>query len=467
MLDLPSFLLNRANSPTLVRALPTRCTLTLLFASMAIQAGCGGGGSGNVTAPPPGGTAQVDSLVLSLDSTDVILGDTLRVSAEARDANGQPVPGIQLTYTSSDPSVATVTGDGLVTAVGLGEADIDVGIAGEAASAAAAAGAMSFSEFGGSHHRRFKVIVVVAIQISPGEQSLDPGATSQYQAVATDSKGNPIPNQSQPAWSSSNASVAGIDASGLVTANAEGDTDISATIVVGGHGYTKSVPLHVGGFCGGISQVPTWYGVVKVVYKAHGTAQGPLVFDVDQTSYGRADLTKAPVQSGDSVIWEGKVTGSVTMNNSETFPGVNGKNGHTNEVKNGPMIDGPAAVARLIVKKPSAAGQACTYTIIYSDQASWQVTNDQGAPPIPVTGSLGRAILTGQQVPPFQDSQQGRFWSLSGEMAALPTTLLGLTPPGKSGYEVGSYVGVTMVQTLGGGAHTFGQANFDWGIVNQ
>src|SRR6188474_102525 len=104
--------------------------LGLLLAAAALVSACGGSGSGDTTGPPPGGADQVDSLVLSLDSVDVPVDDTVRIHAEARDANGEVVPGVQLTFTSSNPAVATVSDDGLVTAVDMGKAEIEVGIAG-------------------------------------------------------------------------------------------------------------------------------------------------------------------------------------------------------------------------------------------------------------------------------------------------------------------------------------------------
>src|SRR5258706_16432700 len=84
-------------------------------------------------------TAAVDSVVLSVDSAEVIIGDTVRIVAVAVDAAGNAVSGIQLAWTTSDPDVATVSSDGLVTAVDFGEAVIDVTVVGPSASSTAAA----------------------------------------------------------------------------------------------------------------------------------------------------------------------------------------------------------------------------------------------------------------------------------------------------------------------------------------
>ena len=52
------------------------------------------------------------------------IGDTLRLSAEAFDANGHKVTGVEFAWSSSDPSVARVGGSGLVSGVGEGMATV-------------------------------------------------------------------------------------------------------------------------------------------------------------------------------------------------------------------------------------------------------------------------------------------------------------------------------------------------------
>ncbi len=54
------------------------------------------------------------------------LGDTVRLTAEARDANGHAVAGAELAWSSDDESVVMVDEDGVVTAVGNGTAQAEV-----------------------------------------------------------------------------------------------------------------------------------------------------------------------------------------------------------------------------------------------------------------------------------------------------------------------------------------------------
>ena len=56
--------------------------------------------------------------------TLVAVGDTVRLTAEALDANGNPVAGAEFAWASSDTLVAAVDGTGLVTATGDGSASV-------------------------------------------------------------------------------------------------------------------------------------------------------------------------------------------------------------------------------------------------------------------------------------------------------------------------------------------------------
>lgn len=69
--------------------------------------------------------------VMPPPADSVVAGDTLRLSAEAFDANGHPVAGAEFEWSSSDAAVATVDAAGLVTAVRSGTATITAS-AGEA-----------------------------------------------------------------------------------------------------------------------------------------------------------------------------------------------------------------------------------------------------------------------------------------------------------------------------------------------
>ncbi len=92
-----------------------------------------GNGSAKVTASA--GTAEASAevtveqepaevVVSPRAATVAALGDTVRLAAEARDANGHPVAGAEFSWTSNDLFVALVDSSGLVRGVGEGSATV-------------------------------------------------------------------------------------------------------------------------------------------------------------------------------------------------------------------------------------------------------------------------------------------------------------------------------------------------------
>jgi hypothetical protein len=429
----------------------------------ALLSACGGGGSGETTEPPPGGADAVDSLVLELDSVDVPVDDTVRIHAEARDARGEVVQGIQLTFTSSDPAVARVSDDGLVTAVDLGVAEIDVGVAASASLGLdSRAGPVMSAALAPGKHRGFTVVVLPRVVIIPDEQSLDAGATSQYTAILTKAKGQPTGLRSTTTWSSSNPSVATVDKnSGLATAVAEGDTWITAAVLVGIAEYSNRALLHVG-LCGGILKVAGWNAVVDVEYKASGTDQrAQAKYRVDQISTSLVSLARSDDWSPDSVRWVGPVTADIQLNNSVTFPVGPGKTGITKEVKSGVLQTGPGAQAVLKVRGPSEGSYACTYSFQYTDSFQWTVTNNQGAPPIGQQGPTGTALHFGAAV---GTRPAAGPWVLGnrGEPVQLPgRVFIGPDRVYRSAYTPTTYLGILVITALGKAPDpTYGQAKF-------
>lgn len=87
----------------------------LCFLCSAPLAGCGGGG---VT---PNGSVKVS--VITVSPAQVALreiGDTVRLSAQAWNPSGEPVPGVTFSWRLSDATVASLDQGGLVTAIGHG-----------------------------------------------------------------------------------------------------------------------------------------------------------------------------------------------------------------------------------------------------------------------------------------------------------------------------------------------------------
>ena len=94
-----------------------------LLTGAALLVACGS--SSDITDPPDNGAQGVQSVRVTPSVPRLELpGQTLTLRANARDGSGTNVPGLGFTWRSSDPSIATVDADGLVTAVAIGSATI-------------------------------------------------------------------------------------------------------------------------------------------------------------------------------------------------------------------------------------------------------------------------------------------------------------------------------------------------------
>jgi len=139
------------------------------------------------------------------------IGDTVRLTAEAADANGNAVADPSLNWTSEDDGVATVDEGGLVTAAGNGSVDITVSTGGASGSAA-----ITVAQ------------VVVAIDVLPAATTLfSLGDTLRLVATGVDANGHAATGLDV-TWMSENDAVVSVDADGLVTAVRTGSTDVFA-----------------------------------------------------------------------------------------------------------------------------------------------------------------------------------------------------------------------------------------------
>ena len=147
------------------------------------------------------------SVVVNPASATLTIGSTQQLSATV---TGPSVDPTQVRWATSNPSIATVSSSGLVTAIASGDVQI----------------VATYEGVGGSS--RISVGVAVgSIEISPSTAAVLVGSTQQYTAVLKDAAGNVLSDRA-PTWESSNTSVATIDASGLAMVHAVGSTTITA-----------------------------------------------------------------------------------------------------------------------------------------------------------------------------------------------------------------------------------------------
>ncbi len=181
------------------RALAALATLTALVA-------CGGGGADQPTAPPTLARLELSATTVTLSGT----GSTQNVTVSGRAATGAPVALAAVTWTSSDASVATVSGSGAtatITARAPGTAVVSVASGGVTASIAVS------------------VLGVRAVRITPTAATVRAGATVAFTAQVEADAGVPTAVN----WSTGDGTIATVDAQGVVTGVSEGTTTVRAT----------------------------------------------------------------------------------------------------------------------------------------------------------------------------------------------------------------------------------------------
>lgn len=147
------------------------------------------------------------------------IGNTLQLSATAYDAQNQPLNGRTITWQSSNPTVLSVTQNGLVTALATGSGNITAESEGRQTSLSITVTAIPIS----------------SITFNPAVDVLIPGDPKQYNPVVVDSAGNTVTSfvGRSVSWQSSNlpvASVAGQAQGAVVNAGLPGTAFITVTI---------------------------------------------------------------------------------------------------------------------------------------------------------------------------------------------------------------------------------------------
>jgi len=168
----------------------------------------GQSGTSDVTVTP----APVASVAVTPSPASVQVGLTLQLTATPKDANGNPLSGRVITWASDNTSVATVDGNGLVTAVAVGSATITATSEGKSGTSAVTV----------------TTVPVASVTVSPSPASVQLGSTVQLTATPKDANGNPLSGRVV-TWSSNNTAVARVNSSGLVTGVAAGTATITAT----------------------------------------------------------------------------------------------------------------------------------------------------------------------------------------------------------------------------------------------
>lgn len=184
---------------------------SLLF-GLILAASCGGGGDGGGGPTPPPVVEPVATVELSSTSVTVAPNGTSQLVATARSSAGATLSGRSFSWSSVQPSIATVSASGVVTGVSDGTTTVTVTSEGKSAAATVTV----------------RTPVAAVVVTAPSTQLTVGGTPTQFSAVARDANGATLAGRAI-TWGTSSTAIATVSQTGLVTAVAAGNATITAT----------------------------------------------------------------------------------------------------------------------------------------------------------------------------------------------------------------------------------------------
>jgi len=187
-----------------------RNAIIVMLAGVLLAA-CGGGGSGGSGTPD----AAVATVSVSPPAVALDRGATLQLTAVLKNGSGGVLLGRSIVWSSDDASKATVSATGVVAGLGTGTVVVR----------ATAEGKTGRAEITVNEPTR----VVERVAMNTAAERIEEGATFQLVATPYDASNNVVEGRGIH-WTSSDGSVAGVSAGGLVTALRPGTVSVSATV---------------------------------------------------------------------------------------------------------------------------------------------------------------------------------------------------------------------------------------------
>lgn len=163
----------------------------------------------NITVKPPAPNA----VVITPGQAVVQEAATVQLSASVLDGQGQVIPGATVSYSSSDPAIATVSSSGMVSGVKPGRATITATSGGKT----------------GTADVTVTPTPVSRVAVTPAQPAVVVGRSLTLSAQGVSATGQPLTGRTV-SWSSSAPNVADVNGSGVVTGITAGNAVIFAGI---------------------------------------------------------------------------------------------------------------------------------------------------------------------------------------------------------------------------------------------
>lgn len=240
---------------------------TAVSAGTAMVTATLGGVSGSAPITISAASKTPISLAISPSPINTSIGATQQLAVTATYSDGSTAAvTAQVTWTSSNNQIATVSSSGLVTGVAAGSTSIRGTLDGVSATAAVSVVAKT----------------VTAVAVTPNPASVSLGSTQQLTATATYQDQSTANVSSTVTWSPANPNVATVSTAGLLTPAASGSTTVTATL----SGVSGTAPVAVTIAAGTGVNLPTWQADVQR-QGLNNSEQSLRPLNVNATSFGK------------------------------------------------------------------------------------------------------------------------------------------------------------------------------------
>lgn len=220
--ELPDAIVTYATSDAAVATVSSTGVVTGVAPGKATITGTSGGktGTAQVTVTP----TPVSTVTVTPAHSTIAVGKSITLTAQAHSSSGQVLTGRAVVWSSSAPTIASVSASGVVTAHATGSTVIFASIDGVL----------------GWANVDVVPVPVASVTVSPATLSVTVGQTGQLTATLKDASGNTLSGRVV-SWSSSQTAVATVSGNGVVTGESTG----TATITAASEGQTGTATVTV------------------------------------------------------------------------------------------------------------------------------------------------------------------------------------------------------------------------------
>lgn len=164
-------------------------------------------------------SAPPNSIAIIAPESTLYIGDAMQITARVADSAGRLLSDVPVAWRSENPTVASISASGLISARGLGSTSISAEVGEVTTSLPLVV-------------QRPPVVAtrepVATVVVSWDRNGILPGGTAQFLASPRDANGNRLSGRSI-SWQSSDPNVASVGADGSVTGRSTGTARITAT----------------------------------------------------------------------------------------------------------------------------------------------------------------------------------------------------------------------------------------------